>query len=641
MMTKFPIGACSSSTINSTIGPVLALLLVVLAPCVPPAQARESTASILVGPDVLASRDGDFPHVELMVAANPRDPQNLVAGAIAFSRPDRGAGCRVYASRDGGSTWTGIELRGQGEHSGADPQVAFTPSGTAIFAHLAYVPDGRGTSRAALHVYRSEDGGFTWQGPVEVAAGSYDHPQIAVDATAGRYAGHVYIGVLYGREYKIGILRSEDDGRSFIGPVEVTRGGGYEEGGQGLNITGVGVLSDGTVTVSDADFPLTEEAREIRPLKTGVWMSLSEDGGVSFSEPRRVATQVFDSVEEGDITSRVTSFPAAAVDGSDSATRDRLYLAWADWPEGSARVLLAWSANRGRTWSKPVEVDPPPSDAHQFLPALAVNGEGTLGISYIDTREFPDGNGYELRFTASLDGGESFLPSREVSSAPSRPLGVPANERPVPQSSQDPSGNVSMTFTSAAGRFPVGGDYLGLAADARDDFHPAWADARDGSFQFWTSRVRVERGTEEGARAAARESGPETEHRRINHRVELVSDPASWDVEAREIRVPVRLRNVSDEPILPPLEVEVVAVGPDGNLPEELRKHWRERAPSVLNADNGETGAGALFDYTKTLGDFQALEPGAVTGARVWRIHRPHEAMAPLQLETRGRVARP
>ncbi|MGH7460085.1 MAG: hypothetical protein ACREMA_03535 [Longimicrobiales bacterium] len=39
------------------------------------------TPRILVGPNVLASRDGDIAHVELRIAANPRDARNLLGGA--------------------------------------------------------------------------------------------------------------------------------------------------------------------------------------------------------------------------------------------------------------------------------------------------------------------------------------------------------------------------------------------------------------------------------------------------------------------------------------------------------------------------------------------------------------------------------
>ena len=46
----------------------------------------------MVGPDYLVSRDGDRPHVEVMAASNPRDPKNLLAGAITFTRRDGGRG---------------------------------------------------------------------------------------------------------------------------------------------------------------------------------------------------------------------------------------------------------------------------------------------------------------------------------------------------------------------------------------------------------------------------------------------------------------------------------------------------------------------------------------------------------------------
>lgn len=616
----------------------------------PPIEAVEPEAAaearIVVGPDVLASRDGDFPHVEPMVAASPRDPDTLVAGAIVFPRPDRDSGCRVYSSRDGGSTWTEADPAAR-PGSGADPQVAFTAQGTALFVCLVDVAGEDERSRFGLHVFRSEDGGSTWDAPVELGAHSYDHPQIAVDSTTGRHAGNVYIGVLYvhEREYRIGVFRSDDDGRSFVGPVEVARGGSYGEG-QGLNVTGLGVLSDGALVVGSMDFPLAPGPEGPRPREAGSWIALSEDGGVTFSEPRRAATRVHDPPDR-DLGRRLGGFPVWAVDGSGSATRDRLYHSWTDWRSGSARVLVSASGDRGRTWSEPAAVEPDaPAGVHQFLPALAVNAEGTLGVSYSDTRGFPEGDGYHRRFTASVDGGASFLRSRLLSSAPSRPQEASVNRRPVFQTLDDGSGALSIAFVSAVGRWPGGGDYMGLAADARGTFHALWSDARDGAFQLWASQVRVEHGPEtpgegEGS-GAPPEGAPDpssTEQRSVTGRIELVSDPASWDPEAREIRVPVRLRNTSDEPIYPPIEVVVVGLEWE-DPPEELQEFWSERSGRLLNADNDATGAGARFDYTPTLRDLQVLEPGAVTGARVWRIHQPKEAMPPIRIEVRGTVER-
>ena len=75
------------------------------------AQTKARPApSIVVGANMLVSRDGDFPHMELAAAANPRNPKNLVGGAITAARGEGGFACRTYASTDGGSTWTASEF---------------------------------------------------------------------------------------------------------------------------------------------------------------------------------------------------------------------------------------------------------------------------------------------------------------------------------------------------------------------------------------------------------------------------------------------------------------------------------------------------------------------------------------------------
>ena len=88
---------------------------------------------VLVAPEMLVSRDGDFPHVELILAANPKNVKNLVGGAITSTNPTGGAACRAYATVDGGMTWRPSEFDEQVNKGGADPYAAFTPQGTAIF----------------------------------------------------------------------------------------------------------------------------------------------------------------------------------------------------------------------------------------------------------------------------------------------------------------------------------------------------------------------------------------------------------------------------------------------------------------------------------------------------------------------------
>jgi len=601
-------------------------------------------ADLVVGPDLLVSRDGTFPHIEPTVAAHPRDPSNLVAAAMTLPRPVRGVACRIYTSLDGGSTWKTVELEEQVEKGLGDPQVAFTPRGTALFACLTQGVRASGRPRAALRVYRSEDGGLTWQGPAEAGTGSYDHPVIAVDHTVGAHAGNVYFGVLYSSargEAVLGVLRSEDDGRHFTGPVEITR-----SAEDGLVIAGLGVLSDGTLAVSYTRTPRRSGGGG-EPRESVFEMVTSEDGGVTFSEPRKIATRITrprDRTDESLVARLNLAPPMWTVDGSETETRDRLYLVWSDWRTGAWRVLATASSDRGETWTEPREVDPDaPESAHQFLPVPVVSRDGVLGVAYFDSRGYPDLDGYHQRFTATVDGGASFLASRRISSEPSRPAEARANDRVVLLPIADRDGGVfHLAVLNAEGRWPMGGDYMGLTVDARGVFHPLWSDSRRGAFQLWTAAVRVERDSEGRGRDDSGGEDAEREPRPVTARVELISGPVEWDAERGEFRIPIRLQNVSDEPLHPPLTVEVVAVGwmrDVEDFPEEEREWVRQGIASILNADNGETGVGAVFDYTEALGDLEALEPGAVTGARIWHIRGRKHAQAPIRVEVRGVVA--
>lgn len=167
---------------------------------------------------------------------------------------------------------------------------------------------------------------------------------------------------------------------------------------------------------------------------------------------------------------------------------------------------------------------------------------------------------------------------------------------------------------------------MGLAADARGDFHPFWADARTGTWQPWTSRIRVTTG-EPPAPAAPRE------RIELGDRIEVLVDQGTYEAATRELRVPLRLRNTSARPIYGPLHLEVKGFGRGSdNL-------FRDHAPEVLNANNGKTGVGAVLDLTSSLGDFEVLEPGAVSGAVVLRLRMAREGANPdVQLEVYGEV---
>ncbi|MGQ0650403.1 MAG: sialidase family protein [Gemmatimonadaceae bacterium] len=534
---------------------------------------------VVVEPDVLASRDGNSPHVEVHAAANPRRARNLIVGSITHTRPDGSPATKVYATFDGGRSWSDAAFPEQMAEGGGDPQVAFTPRGTALFATLNTAPDETGRTRAFLHVYRSEDGGRTWSKPADLGA-SYDHEMIAVDHTTGRFGGRIYLSALYGREYDLGLFRSDDDGRSFIGPVRFFRAGGREKG---ANVLPMGVFRDGTLLATFHDFPLGAERSAPGPRRSAFFTVLSDDGGVTFSAPRPAPDEVFPAYTDPNV--RLAGDAAIAIDHS-SRYPDRVYRVWNDarFAGGRYRIVLSTSTDRGTTWSEPRLIDATsPAASDQFMPVVAVNRDGVLGVRWQDSRDAGAEPGYDLYFSASLDGGATFLAPQRVSTETSRPIrSGNLTVTPITFRSPQDSGAVRMAFLSAAGRWGNGGDYGGMVVDADGAFHPVWADARTGTFQVWTARVVVA----DGAAAGNSTGEPPAREVDITTSIEFVPDPSRFDQATGELELRLRLRNVGRDTIRGPVTLTIRKFG-SGMGSEE-----REFSPTVLNAANRRPGDG-------------------------------------------------
>jgi hypothetical protein len=570
-----------------------ALILLFLSMLSTLAEAQQPR--LLAGPDVLVSRENDFPHVEMMIAAHPNDPKKLIAGSMNLAG---GYHTVVYSSTDGGSTW---ETRHPAEPvaTDADPLVLYTPKGTALYLALPLEPmvDAAGKRSMPVVLYRSEDG-RTWPQTVLVGTDFYDHPQIMADPRSGR----VYVSALGGEGYPLDLFRSDDDGRTFQGPKTMVKAPSEEVG---INTTGVGLLADGTLVHTYTDFPMGRLQDTIR--ESNVWAMVSRDGGETFSAPVLVGKQLLlPKAADKEHFANLHSFPQMAAGG------DRIHMAWTDFRSGRPQAVITTSADLGKTWSelRPV-AGPLPGGAYSFQPALAVNKDGVLGVAWLDTRNQPGTDRYDAWFSASLDGGATFLPAVRLSSESSDPLGA-GNQRPAPGSFQSGRDKIHrVLFQSALTRYPHGGDYVGLAAGAEGHFHPLWPDARTGTFQAWTARVKLERG---GTGKAAAAQPVDLRAVDLRDHVELTFDPGGYDGGTRELRLPIRIRNRSEKTIRGPLQVRVKTFG------SGMDGMYLENTPTILNAVNGEKGAGAVFDYSQAFGDFDVLEPGATTEPILWRF---------------------
>ncbi|HEY3119626.1 MAG TPA: sialidase family protein, partial [Vicinamibacteria bacterium] len=542
-------------------------------------------------------------HYEVLAAADPTDPSRLIACSFLFPADGGRTTNVVYTSFDGGRTWEPT-LGGDELLDASDPACAYGPDGEAYFVAALLT---RGEPRR-MKFYRSKDGGRTW-GPATIFT-YMDREYLAVDTTKGRYRGRIYVNGNNRADpvSDVVMFRSTDGGASFAGPARRPGFGEWSANEMGNGV----VLSDGTVVLLFSETKKEAAGRGDRAANNLIRVVTSADGGETLSPATTVAERYLEGGRKSLVNSNVAPLPVLAVDRGEGPFKDRLYAAWGDQRTGRTEIWFSYSADRGRTWSpaRPINDDRPrpfggygPDDS---MPALDVNGAGVVGASWYDRRDNPDNLGWYVRFTASLDGGETFLPSVRVSSEPSV---FPKADRWDLVSSitggGDPevrSGRKTLSVNVGLQNFTMnGGDTAGLAADASGVFHPVWVDNRTGTPQLWTAPVTVAgKAVEHGS---AELSGLEDVSQKLM--LENVGQPRLD--ESGLLTMTVRLKNTSKETLAAPLKMRLLA----------LRSELGE--PSVANADNGLDGAGATWDFTPELPG-GLLAPGAATQPKTLRF---------------------
>ena len=131
------------------------------------------------------------------LAVDPSNPDRLLAAVIVPSTMNgplqqqlRAARCAVFASRDGGRSWTRHDF--PYEQCG-DPQVAVLPDGQAIVAMLARYPGVRPDRPDWLIVLDSADAGWTWDAAPALLGTSHDHDAVAVDMSSSNRRARDFI----------------------------------------------------------------------------------------------------------------------------------------------------------------------------------------------------------------------------------------------------------------------------------------------------------------------------------------------------------------------------------------------------------------------------------------------------------------
>ena len=307
-----------------------------------------------------------------------------------------------------------------------------------------------------------------------------DKPWITVDNSDGASNGTVYVcwSKIVGEHpgpssgFELRFSRSVDGGVSFTDEQVLSAPGDMYPFSCSV---AVGPNAEVYVTwaTENAGFPIRFRRsldrgltwEPVRQVNTSAIRPAGADRIASCDIPRRSLN--------GDI--RMVSGAWMAVDTTGGPYSGNIYLVWQAAPavpafdpdDDQSDVHFTRSRDGGVHWDPEVQVSgATPSD--QFMPNIAVGGDGTVGIVYYERQNDPNNLEIEVFHTVSRDGGATLDSVQRLSDGS---FSVP----PI-------NGQLTLSGNFDSGRNACYmGDYIAIAAD-HDNFYYLWGDNRNTVF---------------------------------------------------------------------------------------------------------------------------------------------------------------
>ena len=349
---------------------------------------------------------------EPTIAINPKNPNQLLAGAVLN---------KVYASDDGGKTWTKNTLTSPYGVWG-DPVIVADYKDQFFYAHLSD-PTGKNWASAQILdrivVQKSADLGKSW---TDGSFAGLHHPKdqdkhwLAVDPQSN----HLYMTWTEFDKYdsrdaedhsRILFSKSVDGGDSWSPTIALSQfEGNCLDDDQTTEGAVPAVGPNGNIYVAWA---FDEKIYFDRSLDGGAtWLGkdivvTDQPGGWNFNIPG---------------INRSNGMPVTDVDISEGPNRGTIYVNWADQRNGTddTDVWITYSKDQGNSWEAPIRVNNDNPGKHNFLTWMDIDPiTGFVYIVFYDRRNYTD-NKTDVYLAYSTDGGQTFT-NRKISESPFTP----------------------------------------------------------------------------------------------------------------------------------------------------------------------------------------------------------------------------
>jgi hypothetical protein len=226
------------------------------------------------------------------------------------------------------------------------------------------------------------------------------------------------------------------------------------------------------------------------------------------------------------------------------------------------------------------------TEADQNTPGIAVSDDGILGASWYDRRNDPKDICFQEYFSASLDGGVTFLPNVVVRE-PATCTIKPGNWQPnVSQSKDGSRGTYNVVLSSPGLRFMNAGETQGIAAVSHNKFQLAWINGESGTMQLSSTAVDV----------FARPRGLD-----VGDFMEVETSLPTIDIDARTVSMQVLVTNRSPRAVALPLTIVLSRLE---SLFDGLK---------AVNSGNHLSGVGSSWDLVANSGNNSVLGPNVTT----------------------------